>query len=81
MPALEYYCDVCHNSQLSAKDFYGSQSSLSSQHGKMRICKSCFEKLFDKYTVKYGGNRKAVKRLCMAYDIYYSEELYESCVY
>lgn len=81
MPALEYYCDVCHNSQLSAKDFYGSQSSLSSQHGKMRICKSCFEKLFDKYAVKYGGNRKAVKRLCMAYDIYYSEELYESCVY
>lgn len=81
MPALEYYCDVCHNSQLSAKDFYGSQSSLSSQHGKMRICKSCFEKLFDKYAVKYGGNRKAVKRLCMAYDIYYSDELYESCVY
>lgn len=44
------------------------------------ICKECLNKLFMLYKDEYGSDQKAVKRICMAYNIYYSDVIYQMCV-
>lgn len=48
--------------------------------GYLPICKKCLLELFDKYTEKYNDSQKALQRICMAFDLYYSDALFESCM-
>lgn len=52
--------------------------------GKLPYCKQCVEKFYQEYYNKYINEgcltpeRNAVKRLCMAFDIYYKENIFNS---
>ena len=45
----------------------------------MPICKSCFEQKFKIYREEYQSSKQAFKRLCMAYDLYYNDDMFDSC--
>ncbi len=46
-------------------------------NGYMPICKECLKDMFKYYIDKYRGDKKkAIKRICMAYDIFYDDKLF-----
>lgn len=79
------HCMRC-NDELNAKDFYKSDSDLHMSVGKIPYCRECIDELYFAYLSKYKSKRyanpdnKAVERLCMVFDMYYSDDIFESAV-
>lgn len=67
-------------------NYYNSYSKFYSNIGKLPYCKQCVEKFYQDYYDKYINEgcltpeRNAVKRLCMAFDIYFSDDAFNSAV-
>lgn len=76
-------CFYCKNEYVDT-NFYSSNSEFYINTGKIPYCKQCIEKFYQYYFDKYTNEgclnpeKKAVKRLCMAFDIYYREDLFNS---
>ncbi len=73
----KYICCRCNMVQ-PLKNYYKSYSHMFSE-GHLPICKTCFLALYDQYTTEYQSTKKALQRMCMAFDLYYNETLFESC--
>lgn len=58
--------------------FYKSYSEFYS-NGVLPICKECFSRKFGQYAAEYHSNKKAMQRMCMAFDIYFNEDLFDKC--
>lgn len=77
---------MCCNNELSAKEFYDSDSYLHRSVGKIPYCKECLDKLYRDYLDKYekleyaNPDRKAIERICMMLDLYYSDKIFDSAV-
>ena len=77
---------TCFNCEKEYVDtnYYKSHSNFFSNIGKVPYCKQCIEKFYYQYYEKYTNEgcltpeRNAVKRLCMAFDIYYKEDVFNS---
>lgn len=76
-------CDFCHK-RLDSSEFYDSDSDFYMAIGKIPYCKDCVDELFriqyEKY-VKMGydfPDRRAMERLSMAFDLYYSDSVFDS---
>lgn len=80
-----YTCFYCGNEYVDT-NFYKSYSDFYSNIGKVPYCKQCIEKFYQQYFDKYTNEgcttpeRKAVQRLCMILDIYYSDNVYNSAM-
>ena len=67
-------------------NYYKSNSIFFSNFGRIPYCKHCIEKLFQQCYEKYkeennlNPEKKAVKRLCAAFDIFYSDVAYNSAI-
>lgn len=67
-------------------NYYKSHSEFYSNIGKVPYCKQCAEKFYQHYYEKYTNEgcltpeKNAVKRLCMAFDIYYKEDAYNAAI-
>ena len=67
-------------------NYYKSNSIFYSNIGKIPYCKQCIEKFYQHFYEKYTNEgcltpeKKAVKRLCMIFDIYYKEDAYNSAI-
>ena len=78
-------CFYCNNEYVDT-NYYKSQSEFYSNIGKVPYCKQCIEKFYQSYCEKYTNEgcltpeRKAVKRLCAAFDIYYNENAFNAAV-
>lgn len=73
-----YTC--CHCKEpLSTKNYYKNNSDFYFGTHHLPICKNCLNKMFSVYSLQYGSTKKAMQRLCMAYDLYYNDALFESC--
>lgn len=76
-------CFYCGKDYVES-NYYNSNSEFYSKLGKIPYCKQCIEKFYQFYFNKYTNEgcltpeRKAVKRLCMAFDIYYREDTFNS---
>ena len=72
--------------ELDENEFYSSNSLFFSGTGKIPYCKECIDKFYQHYCEKYEREncvfpeKKAVKRICMVFDIYYSDEVFDSAV-
>ena len=81
----KYTCFYCGN-EFVETNFYNSNSEFYNNIGRIPYCKQCIEKLyqyhFDKYTNEgcLTPERKAIKRVCMALDIYYTDVVYNSAM-
>lgn len=70
-------CYQCGDTLLPSQ-FYKSYSGLYAGTGHLPICKSCFEQKFKIYREEYQSSKQAFKRLCMAYDLYYNDDMFDS---
>lgn len=76
-------CINCKNEYVET-NFYSSDSKFFSGTGKIPYCKNCIEYFYDYYYERYKisnyafPEKKAIKRLCMALDIYYSDDVFDS---
>lgn len=78
-------CICCENEYL-VTNFYNSNSDFFKGSGKLLYCKQCIERiyqyLFNKYTNEgcLTPEKKAIQRLCMAFDVYYLEAVCNSAI-
>lgn len=81
----KYTCFYCGKEYVDT-NFYNSNSEFYSNIGKIPYCKQCIEKFYQQFYEKYTNEgyltpeKKAVQRLCMIFDIYYSENVYNSAI-
>lgn len=79
----KYTCFYCQKEYVDT-NFYKSNSEFHSGLGKIPYCKQCIENFYQQYFNRYTNDgclnpeKKAVKRLCMIFDIYYKEEVFNS---
>lgn len=77
---------MCCNEELNKKEFYDSDSELHYSIGKVPYCKECLDKLYQGYFEKYKSlkysspDRKAIERICMILDLYYSDKIFDSVI-
>ncbi|MDE5779153.1 MAG: hypothetical protein K2I10_11690 [Lachnospiraceae bacterium] len=81
--------------ELGDKNFYKSNGSIyTGNNNFLPVCKECMKILCEQYRIKYTNQfsvlgtepkehemeKLAVKRVCMAFDIYYSDSLFEAAL-
>lgn len=74
----ECICCTCGKPLIKENDFYKSYSPLFLDN-YLPICKDCFNRMFLFYVSKYKNNKAAMQRMCMMFDVYFSEELFNKC--
>lgn len=78
----EFACARCGKIFTAIKaNFSSSQSPLYTDSGHIPVCKNCMDALFDHYRDVLGSGEEAMKRLCMKFDIYWSEEIWQMLRY
>lgn len=81
----KYTCFYCRNEYVET-NFYKSFGNFYDNIGKIPYCKQCVEKFYQYYFDKYTNEgcltpeENAVKRVCMAMDIYYSKANFDSAM-
>lgn len=79
MPKTVEKCICCSCGQsLANSKFYKSYSKFYID-GRLPICKDCFSSKFGEYYAEYHSSKKAMQRMCMAFDIYFDEDLFDNC--
>lgn len=77
-----FYC----GKEYADTNYYKSYSKFFSIIGKVPYCKQCIEAFYQHYYEEYTNDgclfpeKKAVERICMAFDIYYSDDIFDSAV-
>ena len=74
-PTIKYRCVHCQQEKLGG-DFNDAQSWLYS-NGKLPVCKECLRNIFESVRFQMDDQRSAVQRVCMMFDIYWSEKIYK----
>ena len=78
-------CFYCGKEYVETK-YYSSYSKFYSNTGRIPYCKNCVENLYQQFYDKYKAEgylapeRKAIKKLCMVFDVYFSDEIYNSAI-
>ena len=81
----KYTCLYCEKEYVET-NFYNSYSRLFSGIGKIPYCKQCIEKFYQQYYEEYvnegclSPEKIAVKRVCMTFDIYYTDVVFNSAM-
>lgn len=80
-----FQCCNCKE-EYNEKEFYSSKSRFFTGSGKIPYCKKCIDEFYQYYCDKYEAEnyafpeKKAVKRICMAFDVYYSDNVFDSAI-
>ena len=87
VPSVTQTTLECINCKCSdEKEFYSSNSKFFVSIGKIPYCKNCINELYTYYCKKYEAEnytfpeKRAVKRICMAFDVYYSDKVFEDAI-
>lgn len=81
----KFTCFYCGKEYVDT-NYYNSNSEFYSNIGKIPYCKQCIEKFYQQYYDRYTNEgcltpeKKAVQRLCMVFDIYYREDVFNSAM-
>ena len=76
---IKYGCYQCDDDNYSSTDFYKSCSSFYAKTNHLPICKKCLNRKFTQYSLEYNSTKKAMQRICMAFDLYYNDSIFDSC--
>ena len=77
---------LCCNEPYVNSEFYQSDSELYKSIGVIPYCRKCLDEFYQNYLNKYislkytNPERKAIERICMILDIYYSDKIFDSAV-
>ena len=72
----QYQCCHCGKTLNQKTNYAKSYSDMFIGTKKLPVCKVCLEDLLDIYTERYKDQKLAMQRICMAFDLYYNESLY-----
>lgn len=81
----KYTCFYC-GKEFVETNFYKSFGNFFDNIGKIPYCKQCIERFYQYYFEKYTNEgcltpeENAIKRVCMAMDIYYSRDNFDSAM-
>lgn len=81
----KFHC-ICCGDEYDSEVFYNSNSIQFKALGKIPYCPICLEEIYTNYKnefIKMGykfPEKKAVQRFCMAFDLYYTDKMYDSTV-
>lgn len=81
----KYKCFNCGKEYVES-NYYKSNSEFYVNMGKIPYCKQCVGKLYQYFLERYTNEgclnpeKKAVRRLCMAFDIYFNEKFYNDAI-
>ncbi|MGL5348282.1 MAG: hypothetical protein ACRDA3_13105 [Peptostreptococcaceae bacterium] len=71
-------CTCCGSNKDRTSNYYLSNSHMyDSNDGRLHICKDCVALTFEKYANFYGDETKALYKLTLLLDTYYSDDLAE----
>ena len=79
MQEISFSCHKCGLQSSEPTGFYRSNSMIYGKNGYMPICKDCLALLYYRYLRMYESAYLAIKRLCMIYDLYYTDSIVDSC--
>lgn len=77
---------LCCNKEFNSNDFYDSDSELHESIGKIPYCRECLDKFYKHYYQSYkdkgypDSDRRAIERICMMLDLYYSDNIFDGAV-
>lgn len=77
----DYFCIACGKRYKKQQGvFRAAQSPIyNGNNGYLPICNNCLSAVYEAYKQEFGGNeKKAVRRTCMKFDIYYSDSAFEA---
>ena len=72
--------------KVDIKKYYGSQSAFYTTYMKIPYCQDCLDDMYLEYYEKYNSagyanpDRKAIERICMLIDVYYSDKIFDSAL-
>ena len=78
------HCLCCNKED--SNEFYNSDSEFHASIGKIPYCREYIDKFYQHYLKKYetleysNPERKAIERLCMCFDIYYNDNIFDAAV-
>ena len=81
----KFKCIYCENEYVET-NFYRTNSEIFKSFGRLPYCKQCIERFYQYYFNRYTNEgcltpeKKAIKRLCMIFDLYYVEQVYNSAM-
>ena len=73
-----FYCVRCNRSfTIRKRNFPASQSSLYRGNGGfLPVCRHCVDEIYEHYLFVLGDEKSAMHRVCMKFDIYWSEKIF-----
>lgn len=77
---------ICCDNAYAINEFYSSDSEWYASFGKVPYCRACLDKFYQDYLKKYKDlkylfpERKAVERICMTLDLFYSDKIFDLAV-
>lgn len=74
-----FYCVRCTRSFTKRRgNFPASQSSLYHGNGGfLPVCRHCVDEIYEHYRAVLGDEKSAMRRVCMKFDIYWSDKIFE----
>lgn len=74
-----YFCTRCTRNFTKQKtNFPAAQSPLYRENGGyLTICRHCVDEMFLHYKEVFGDEKAALRRICMKFDIYWSDRVYD----
>lgn len=74
-----FYCTRCTRTFRRQKDnFPAAQSPLYAANNRyLTVCKDCVDEMYRNYVVSLGDEKAAVRRMCLKFDVYWSERIWQ----
>lgn len=75
----KFFCTRCTRKFSKQKgNFPASQSPMFAENnGHLPVCKHCVDEMFAHYKAVLGDEKRAIYRICLHFDIYWSERVYD----
>lgn len=72
------YCVTCGKAYTRKKGFFSvSHAPMWRGAGYLPVCNECVDKRFAFYTERLGGERLAMRRMCMKLDLYWADSIFD----
>ena len=75
----KFYCTRCTRNYTKQKsNFPASQSPIYRENGGyLPVCRHCVDEMYQHYKSVLGDEKSAIRRICMKFDIYWNDKIYE----